>query len=291
MHRFCVVMQVSYLRYFKISRGFSQAIKMDKKEMQASAPVAPTSSAAQSIAGGKNAERDNYFASVDLSKIEVSLEEMMKAGVHFGHQKARRNPKMEEYIFTVRKGINIINLEKTQEKIKEAMEFMGDIKKSGKSILFVGTKIQAKKLVREAAQACEMPYVSERWLGGTFTNFKIIRSRVRYLLDGESMLARGEFKKYTKFEQMKKIEELEKMNRRMGGIKNMTELPGAIFASSIKEDGLAIAEARKMGIPVIAVADTNSDPTKIDYPIPGNDDAISSLRLILTYAYKSIMEA
>lgn len=264
---------------------------MDKKEMQASAPVAPTSSAAQSIAGGKNAERDNYFASVDLSKIEVSLEEMMKAGVHFGHQKARRNPKMEEYIFTVRKGINIINLEKTQEKIKEAMEFMGDIKKSGKSILFVGTKIQAKKLVREAAQACEMPYVSERWLGGTFTNFKIIRSRVRYLLDGESMLARGEFKKYTKFEQMKKIEELEKMNRRMGGIKNMTELPGAIFASSIKEDGLAIAEARKMGIPVIAVADTNSDPTKIDYPIPGNDDAISSLRLILTYAYKSIMEA
>ena len=234
---------------------------------------------------------NNYFSKLDLSKIEISLEEMMKNGVHFGHQKARRNPKMDEYIFTTRKGINIIDLEKTQEKIKQALDFIQGIKKSGKNILFVGTKIQSKNLVREVAEASGMPFVSERWLGGTFTNFKVIRGRARFLVDSEAMLARGEFKKYTKFEQMKKIEELEKMEKRMGGIKNMIELPAAVFAASVKEDGLAIAEAKKMGIPVIAITDTNVDPLQIDYPIPANDDAISSLRLILAYAYKAIMEA
>lgn len=236
-------------------------------------------------------ERENYFTSLDLAKIDGSLEEMMKSGVHFGHQKSRRNPKMDEYIFTTRKGINIIDLQKTQEKLKEALEFMQGIKKSGKNILFVGTKIQAKDLAREVAEASGMPYVSERWLGGTFTNFKIIRGRTRYLVDSEAMMERGEFKKYTKFEQMKKNEELEKMEKRMGGIKNMLELPAAIFATSVKEDSLAIAEAKKMGVPVIAIADTNVDPSQIDYPIPANDDAISSLRLILAYAYKAIMEA
>jgi len=239
----------------------------------------------------ESAERANYFLDLDLSKIENTLEEMMKNGVHFGHQKARRNPKMDEYIFTTRKGINIIDLQKTQEKIKQALEFIQNIKKSGKNILFVGTKIQAKNLVREVAEASQMPFVSERWLGGTFTNFKVIRGRARYLVDSEAMLVRGEFKKYTKFEQMKKIEELEKMEKRMGGIKNMVELPGAIFATSVKEDGLAIAEAKKLGIPVVAIADTNVDPSQIDYPIPANDDAISSLRLILAYAYKAITEA
>ncbi|EKE20032.1 MAG: Ribosomal protein S2 [uncultured bacterium] len=235
--------------------------------------------------------RENYFVSLDASKIQQSLEEMMKAGVHFGHQKARRNPKMDEYIFTTRKGINILDLQKTDEKIREALEFIKSIKKSGKNILFVGTKIQAKDLVKDIAIALNMPYVCERWLGGTFTNFKVIRGRTRYLTDSEGMLARGEFKKYTKFEQMKKIEELEKMEKRMGGIKNMTDLPGAIFAASIKEDSLAITEAKKMGIPVIAIADTNVDPSIVDFPIPANDDAISSLRLILAYTYKAIQEA
>lgn len=235
--------------------------------------------------------RENYFVSLDLSKIEQSLEEMMKAGVHFGHQKARRNPKMDEYIFTTRKGINILDLQKSQEKIKEALDFIVSVKKSGKSILFVGTKIQAKDLVRDMANALQMPFVSERWLGGTFTNFKVIRGRTRYLVDSEGMLARGEFKKYTKFEQMRKMEELEKMEKRMGGIKNMADLPGAVFAASIKEDNLAITEAKKMGIPVIAIADTNVDPSQIDFPIPANDDAISSLRLILSYVYKAILEA
>ncbi|MDD5396549.1 MAG: 30S ribosomal protein S2 [Candidatus Moranbacteria bacterium] len=246
--------------------------------------------AAEAVAEEKN-EQESYFASLDVSKIEQSLEEMMKAGVHFGHQKARRNPKMDEYIFTTRKGINILDLQKTQEKIQEALEFIKSVKKSGKSILFVGTKIQAKDLVRDVATAASMPFVCERWLGGTFTNFKVIRGRTRYLVDSEGMLARGEFKKYTKFEQMKKMEELEKMEKRMGGIKNMADLPGAIFAASIKEDNLAITEARKMGIPVIAIADTNVDPSYVDFPIPANDDAISSLRLILSYAYKAIQEA
>lgn len=253
---------------------------MENNETQASIPVAKAKE-----------ERDNYFVSLDLSKIEVSLEEMMKNGVHFGHQKSRRNPKMDEYIFTTRKSINIIDLEKTQEKIKEAMDFIQGLKKAGKNILFVGTKIQVKGLVREAAEAAGMPFVSERWLGGTFTNFKVIRGRTRYLLDGEAMLEKGEFKKYTKFEQMKKIEELQKMEKRMGGIKNMSELPGAVFATSVKEDNLAITEAQKLKIPVIAIVDTNVSPKGIDYPIPANDDAISSLRLILSYAYKAIVEA
>ena len=243
------------------------------------------------VAVEENEVKENYFVSLDLSKIEQSLEEMMKAGVHFGHQKARRNPKMDEYIFTTRKGINIIDLQKTQEKLEEAIKFIVSVKKSGKHILFVGTKIQAKELVREISDALQMPFVSERWLGGTFTNFKVIRGRTRYLVDSEAMLARGEFKKYTKFEQMKKIEELEKMNKRMGGIKNMADLPGAVFAASIKEDILAITEAKKMGIPVIAIADTNIDPSHVDFPIPANDDAISSLRIILSYVYKAILEA
>jgi len=242
------------------------------------------------VAIKEEAAYENYFTKLDLSKIEASLEEMMKNGVHFGHQKARRNPKMDGYIFTTRKGINIIDLQKTQEKIKEASDFMQSLKKNGKSILFVGTKMQAKDLVREVAEASGMPFVSERWLGGTFTNFKVIRGRTRYLVDSEAMLERGEFKKYTKFEQMKKMEELEKMEKRMGGIKNMLELPGAIFATSAKEDSLAIAEAKKLGIPIIAIADTNVNPSDIDYPIPANDDAISSIRLILSYAYKALME-
>ncbi|HEX8974203.1 MAG TPA: 30S ribosomal protein S2 [Patescibacteria group bacterium] len=246
---------------------------------------------AATAAVSEKKERENHFTALNVSKIEVSLEEMMKSGVHFGHQKARRNPKMDEYIFTTRKGINIIDLEKSQKKIQEAMEFIKEVKKSGKNILFVGTKVQSKDLVKDVAEAANMPYVIERWLGGTFTNFKVIRGRTRYLVESEDKMARGEFKKYTKFEQSRKNEELEKMNKRMGGIKNMSELPGAIFATSIKEDLLAITEAKKMGIPVIAIADTNTNPSMVDFPIPANDDAISSLRLILSYAYKAIIEA
>lgn len=231
---------------------------------------------------------ENYFAELNLAKLEVTLEEMLKCGVHFGHQKSRRNPKMDKYIFTTRKGINILDLQKTKDKLDEALEFIKKLKSEGKQILFVGTKLQAKDLVKDAAAVSGMPYVVERWLGGTFTNFKVIRGRTRYLVESQEKMERGEFKKYTKFEQMKKAEELEKMEKRMGGIKHMSELPAAIFVTSVKEDALAIAEAKKIGIPVIAIADTNVNPSQVDYPIPANDDAISSLRLILAYACKAM---
>lgn len=233
---------------------------------------------------------ENYFAELDLAKLELSLEVLLKNGVHFGHQKSRRNPKMDEYIFTTRKGINIFDLQKTKEKLEEALEFIKKTKSEGKQILFVGTKMQAKDLVRDVATFVGMPYVIERWLGGTFTNFKVIRGRTRYLVESQEKMEKGEFKKYTKFEQMKKVEELEKMEKRMGGIKFMSELPAAIFATSVKEDALAIAEAKKIGIPVIAIADTNVNPSLVDYPIPANDDAISSLRLILAYACKALVK-
>ncbi len=251
-----------------------------KKDMAVSAPEA--------IASKKTEEAENYFASIDLDKLELTLENLLKNGVHFGHQKARRNPKMDQYIFTTRKGINIIDLQKTAEKLSETMDFLAEIKKSGKKILFVGTKTQARDLARNVAEFSNMPFVTERWLGGTFTNFKIIRQRARYLVDSQDKFARGEFKKYTKFEQMKKIEELEKMEKRMGGIKHMIELPAAIFVMSIKEDNLAIKEAQKVGVPIVAIADTNVDPSGIDYVIPANDDAVSSLRAIMSYACKAL---
>lgn len=233
--------------------------------------------------GAKAHASENYFAALDMAKLEVTLEAMLKNGVHFGHQKSRRNPKMDEYIFATRKGINILDLQKTQEKLKEAIAFLESVKKDGKQVLLVGTKLQAKELVKEAAEFSKMPFVVDRWLGGTFTNFKAIRTRVKYLIDSEDKMERGEYAKYTKFERAKKMEEIEKLEKRMGGLKTMTELPAAIFATSVKEDHLAITEAKKMGIPVIAIADTNVDPMKVDYPIPANDDAISSLRLILSY--------
>lgn len=235
----------------------------------------------------KSADKD-YFA--DAPNLEISLKKMLKEGVHFGHQKSRRHPKMKDYIFGVRNRISIIDLQQTLKKLEEALAFIERVKRSGRQILFVGTKKQAKKLVRSAAIHCEMPFVAERWIGGTFTNFKFIRGRARYLKDSQEKFASGGFKKYTKFEQMKKAEELEKLERKMGGIKNMTEFPGAVFVASAKEDSLAIKEAKKAGIPVIALVDTDINPIPMDYPIPANDDAISSLKLMLGYICQAITE-
>lgn len=257
------------------------------------AQVAATSVAkkpAQSAAGENEKVAENYFSTVDFSALQVNMEEMLKAGCHFGHQKSRRNPKMNEYIFTVKKSINILDLEKTEKKTKEALDFIKKLKEDGKQILFVGTRPQLKNMLSSAALHCKMPYVVERWLGGTFTNFKNIRTRTRYLLDSEQKMDKGEYQKYTKFERMKKQEEIDKLEERMGGIKNMNDLPGAIFATSIKDDRIAINEAIKMGIPVIAIADTNTDPTLADYPIPANDDAMSSIKLILSYICKTLGE-
>lgn len=222
--------------------------------------------------------------------LEVNIEEMFKSGVHFGHHKSRKNPKMNDYIFGTRNNINIFNLEITAEKIKSAMDFISGISASGQEIVFVGTKKQAKNLVESAAKACQMPYVSERWLGGTFTNFPEISKRTRYLRDGQEKMKKGEFGKYTKFEQMKIAEELDRLERKMGGIKNMAKLPGAVFAVSAIDDSLAIREAAVRNIPVIALVDSNASPEGLDYPIPANEDAVSSIKLILAYMVRAVLE-
>jgi small subunit ribosomal protein S2 len=256
-------------------------VKIEEKELQ---------KAAEPQAVQTNNASEDYFADFDFSKLELSLEAMLKAGVHFGHQKSRRDPRMDQYIFTTKKGINVIDLQKTLEKLEEALAFLKEVKSTGKQILFVGTKKQLKDLIRSAAMRSKMPYVASRWLGGTFTNFKIIKGRARYLKENQSKMEKGEFNLYTKLEQMKKGEELEKLEGKVGGIKDMAELPGAVFVTDVKEDGLAVKEARKAGIPVVALVDTNNDPTQVDYPIPANDDAVSSVRLMLSYICKAVVE-
>lgn len=227
---------------------------------------------------------------LDFSKLEIDLEQMFKSGVHFGHHKSRKNPKAEEYIFGVRGGINIIDLQKTAEGLSKAMGFISEVAARGEEILFVGTKKQAKRLVGEAAKKCEMPYVNERWLGGTFTNFSIISQRTKYLREGQEKKEKGEYAKYTKFEQMKISEELNRLETKMGGIKNMTKLPGAIFVTGVIEDNLAIKEAKFCKVPIVALVDSNVSPEGIDYPVPANEDAVSSLRLMLSYVVKAVLD-
>jgi small subunit ribosomal protein S2 len=239
---------------------------------------------------GATREANDYFADFNFSDVEKSLLLMLKSGVHFGHQKSRKHPSMNEYVYTTRKGINIIDLQKTSEKLDEALEFLKTLKESGKKVLFVGTKKQSHDLIKSIAKRLDMPFVVDRWLGGTFTNFKNIKGRTKYLKDQEDLMAKGEFKKYTKFEQAKKNEELEKMEGKMGGIKDMMELPGAIFVIDLKADNLAVKEAKKMGVQVIALADTNVDASEADYVIPANDDAISSIRIILSYVGKTLIK-
>lgn len=232
---------------------------------------------------------EDYFAEFDFDNLKVDMNAMLKAGVHFGHQKSRRNPKMAEYIFGTRNGVNILDLQKTVARLDDANKFIEKTVSEGGEILFVGTKKQAKRLVESAAKKCGAPYVIDRWLGGTFTNFSVMSGRTRFLRDGEEKMKRGEFAKYTKFEQMKMAEELERLERRMGGIKNMMKLPAAIFVTGVIEDDLAVKEAMKRNIPIIAFVDTNVDPSHIDYPIPANEDAVSSLRLMMAYVVKSVL--
>ncbi|OGI29728.1 MAG: 30S ribosomal protein S2 [Candidatus Moranbacteria bacterium RIFOXYA12_FULL_44_15] len=215
---------------------------------------------------------------------------MFKSGVHFGHSKSRKNPRMDEYIYAVRKNISIIDLQKTVEKLKEAMAFLSEKAAAGEEILFVGTKKQAKDLVEAAAKACKEPYVKERWLGGTFTNFKVLSERARFLREGQEKMEKGEFAKYTKFEKMKIAQELERLEKKMGGIKEMRKLPGAVFVAGTIEDALAIKEAEIKGVPVVALVDSNADLRGVDYPIPSNDDAVSSLKIMLSYIVKAVLE-
>jgi small subunit ribosomal protein S2 len=208
-------------------------------------------------------------------------DEMTEAGLHFGHRKSKVHPKMKQYIFTVKNGVHIIDLDKTKEKLNEALDFIKKTVSEEKTILLVGTKIQFKNLVKEIAQEAEIPYITKRWLGGTFTNFRTIRKRIDYFKELREKKDKGDLEKYTKKERLNIDRELDNLEEKFGGIKNMDKLPEAVFVLDMKKDGLAIKEARAKGIKVIAIADTNMDPSLADYVIPANDDAISSVKYIL----------
>ncbi len=218
------------------------------------------------------------------------MKALLEAGVHFGHRTPRWNPKMRGFIFTERKGIHIIDLQQTLTRLEEAYNFARDLASEGKVILFVGTKKQAADTVREAAERCGMPYVTERWLGGTLTNFRTIRQRIDYLLTLEARRDAGEFAYLPKKEALLLNREIEKLNARMGGLKAMDRMPGALFVIDVMRETTAIAEADRVGIPIIAVVDTNCDPSRIDYVIPGNDDAIRAIRLITSKMADAALE-
>lgn len=215
---------------------------------------------------------------------------MLKSGVHFGHQTGRRHPKMEPYIFTTKSGFHIINLEKTQEKLKEALEFVEKIVSNGGTILFLGTKKQAQPIVTKYAKECGMPYVVERWLGGTFTNFPEINRLVKKFIDLKKKKETGQLDKYTKKEKLEFEREIDKLNSMVGGIEILTRVPDAIFVIDVKKEKTAIAEAVRKNIPVIAMVDTNVNPGKVNYPIPANDDAVKSIELITGLISESVKE-
>ncbi len=221
----------------------------------------------------------------------VSMKQLLEAGVHFGHQTRRWNPKMAPYIFTERNGIYIIDLQKTVRKIDEAYNFVKDLVASGNSILFVGTKKQAQEAVQEEAERCGMYYVNQRWLGGTLTNFQTIERRIARLHELNRMEEEGMFEVLPKKEVIALRHELEKLEKFLGGIKDMHELPGALFIIDPRKERIAVAEAHKLGIPIVAIVDTNCDPDEIDVVIPGNDDAIRAVRLLSATIADAVIEA
>lgn len=220
----------------------------------------------------------------------VSMKQLLEAGVHFGHQTRRWNPKMARYIFTERNGIYIIDLQKTVRKLEEAYMFVRDLAASGEDILFVGTKKQAGDSVKEEAERCGMHYVNARWLGGMLTNFKTIRRRIARLAQLRKMEEDGTFELLPKKEVTKLNLEIEKLEKFLGGIKNMDKLPGALFIVDPRKERIAVAEARNLGIPIVAIVDTNCDPDEIDYVIPGNDDAIRAVKLIAGTMADAVIE-
>ncbi len=209
-----------------------------------------------------------------------SLVEMLQAGVHFGHQASRWHPKMEPYIFTERGGIHIVNLEKTQEMLQAALEYAKGVVSRGGVVLFVGTKRQAQEIVKREAEACAMPYVSERWLGGTLTNFGEIKKLIKRFKTLKDQQAKGELRKYTKKEQLMFAREIEELQRKVGGIERLERMPEAMFIVDMRVEKTALAEARTTGIPVIAICDTNVNPQDAAYPIPANDDAVKGIEML-----------
>ena len=222
--------------------------------------------------------------------ISVSMKELLEAGVHFGHQTKRWNPKMKEFIFGKRNGIYIINLQKTLRQFKEAIGFVTRLGAEGKQMLFVGTKRQAQDAIAEESARCGMHYVNQRWLGGILTNFKTIKRRIDRLRKLEEMTASGEAVGYTKKEFAQLLREKTKLQRVLSGLKRLDRLPEALFVVDPKKEQIAVSEARKIGIPVIAIVDTNCDPEEIEYPIPGNDDAIRAIRLFTSRVADALLE-
>ena len=220
----------------------------------------------------------------------VSMKQLLEAGVHFGHQTRRWNPKMAKYIFTERNGIYIIDLQKTVRKVDEAYNFLRSLAEEGKSVLFVGTKKQAQEAVKEEATKADMFYVNERWLGGMLTNYQTIQKRIRRLKDLERMEEDGTFDVLTKKEVLQLRHEMMKLEKFLGGIKEMNRLPGALFVVDPRKERIAVAEARKLNIPIVAIVDTNCDPDEIDYVIPGNDDAIRAVRLLTSAMASAVVE-
>ena len=220
----------------------------------------------------------------------VAMKQLLEAGVHFGHQTRRWDPKMAEYIFQARNGIHIIDLQKTSKKLDEAYKFVKEQAEEGKTVLFVGTKKQAQECIKEAAQRCNMYYVDQRWLGGMLTNFKTIEQRVQRLRDLEVMSEDGTFDVLPKKEVSGLRNEMEKLEKNLGGIKEMKEMPGVMFVVDPKKERIAILEARKLGIPVVGLVDTNCNPEEVDYAIPGNDDAIRAVKLIADCMANAVIE-
>ena len=224
--------------------------------------------------------------------VSVTMKELLEAGVHFGHQVRRWNPKMKEYIFGERNGIYIIDLQKTQRMFREAIPFVTNLiaEDKGKTVLFVGTKRQAQDAIREESEKCGQYYVNQRWLGGLLTNFQTVQKSIKRLKDLESMQTDGRYEKLTKKERIKLDRERESLNKNLSGIKSMSRLPDAIFIIDVKKEEIAVAEANRLGIPIVAVVDTNCSPEGIDYVIPGNDDALRAVRLFASRIADAIVE-
>ena len=220
----------------------------------------------------------------------ISMKQLLEAGVHFGHQTRRWNPKMKEYIFTERNGIYIIDLQKTVKKAEEAYNFIRSVAEAGETVLFVGTKKQAQESIEQEAKRCEMYFVNQRWLGGMLTNFKTIQTRIAKLRKIEKMEAEGDFDLLPKKEVIKLKAEQEKLEKNLSGIKEMKKLPGAMFVVDPRKEHIAVLEARALGIPVVAIVDTNCDPDEVDYAIPGNDDAIRAVKLIASKMADAVLE-
>lgn len=222
--------------------------------------------------------------------VSVTMKELLEAGVHFGHQTRRWNPKMKDFIFGKRNGIYIIDLQKTIKIFREALNFLRDISEEGQTVLMVGTKKQAQDIIKEYAEKSESCYVNNRWLGGLLTNYKVVRKSVDRLIELEEMKEDGRWDLLTKKEQSRMEKVYRKLAKNLGGIKTMTELPGALFVIDAVKEEIAVTEAKKLGIPIVAIVDTNADPEGINFPIPGNDDAVRAIELFVSKAAEAIIE-